>query len=499
MTEIIPFKKSISYVTTEDSPLTILQKSRWHVTVLLIAGIAIHLLFFGDYYYTFDDAYVFHVYARNVADGNGFSFNPGEISHAATPLLTFLLASQHYLFGNGALVSGKLVNLLFSLGTTLLLFLITYRISSSPFIAFATALVWAVSPLESILSAGPQDFTLFTLLILLSLYTYLFHPQSLWTYLILSFVILARYEGALYAGLLFLNHLYLDWRNGEFQWRNVVLRTLLLAFLPLIWFTYIGTHSTLIPTSGNAKLNPWALREIPHLVGGIVIFFLPPLIIAGLVAAMALIKDRFPRLMFLFVWVAFCMFFYGPFLDNRRYYVHLIPFLSLFALISLKSTTERYLRSYRLSQSVLFATLALSFLGYFSTIGYYYVQTHGEGRHQAYEAYRQTGMWLKQNTPERASVALEEIGVIPYFAERKLVDFSGWVDISSKQFREKADGINARMLEYLSRKQPDYLVVSTDLISKPTQQLLASDSRLTLVHKVPILQQESILVYSCNW
>jgi hypothetical protein len=167
--------------------------------------------------------------------------------------------------------------------------------------------------------------------------------------------------------------------------------------------------------------------------------------------------------------------------------------------MSLHAVTERYLRSYRLSQTVLFGTLALSFLAYFSTIGYYYVQTHTESRHQAYDAYKQAGIWLKNNTPQQATFATEEIGVIPYFAERKIVDFSGWLDLNSKKFREKADGMNPRMLGYLSGKKPDYLLVSTDLISKATQDLLASDPRLHLVQKIPVLQTKSLLVYSCSW
>jgi arabinofuranosyltransferase len=499
MTEIIPFKKSISYVAAEESAGAILQKNLRYILAFVIVGLGVHLLFFGDYYFTFDDAYVFHVYARNLADGNGFSFNPGEVSHAATPLLTFLLAAQHSLFGDGALVSGKIVNLLFSLGASLLLFLIAYRISSSRFIAFAATIVWAASPLESILSAGPQDFTLFTFLLLLSLYLYLYHPQSLWTYLVLSLAVLTRYEGALFAGFMFLNHLYLDWRNGELQWRNVILRILLLSFLPLIWFTYIGTHSTLIPSSGSAKLNPWAIRKIPHAIAGIAIFFLLPLILSGIVAAFVLVKEKFPRLVFLFVWVAFCLFFYGPFLDNRRYYIHLLPFLALFSLLALWGASEKYFRSEKLSQIFLFGTLSLCFFAYFSSIGYYYIQTHEQDKHHAYAAYKDGGLWLKQNTPESARFASEEIGVIPYFAERNLVDFSGWLDLNSKQFREKADGINPRMLAYLATKKPDYLVVNTDLISAPREQVLTQDSRLKLVHSVPLLQHEHLLIYSCKW
>ena len=123
MTEIIPFKKATLLQEKEATAAEIISKSRWPITGALVLSLIVHFLFFGDYYLTYDDAYVFHVYARNLAQGHGFSFNPGEISHAATPLLTFVLAVQHFLFQDSALVTAKFVNLGFSLGATILAFL----------------------------------------------------------------------------------------------------------------------------------------------------------------------------------------------------------------------------------------------------------------------------------------------------------------------------------------------------------------------------------------
>lgn len=499
MTEIIPFKKAVLQQEQEATAVEILSQSRWLITGALALSLVIHFLFFGDYYLTFDDAYVFHVYARNLAEGYGFSFNPGEISHAATPLLTFVLAAQHFLFQESALVTAKFVNLGFSLGATILLFLIAHRITSNPFIAFASALVWAASPLESILSAGPQDFTLFTFLLLLSLYSYLFHRQSLWTYVFLGLTVLARYEGALYAGLLYINHLYTDYRNEEFRWKDAFVRLIVMIALPALWFTYIGTHSTFLPSSGSAKLNPWAIRKIPHFLGGILILFFPVLILASATAALAQIRERAPRFMFLFIWVAFCMFFYGPFLDNRRYYVHLLPFIGLFSLTYLKLVSEKYFSSPRWSQFFMFGSVMVCFFFYFLLNIYYYDQTRSDQKLTAYPAYKEAGLWLKNNTSTSATFASEEIGVIPYFGQRKLVDFSGWLDLKSKQYREKGDGISEKMIQYLSTQKPDYLVINTDIVTKPRQKLLTSDPRFKLEYQVPLLGRENVLIYSVKW
>ncbi|HET6268320.1 MAG TPA: hypothetical protein VFG11_11430 [Acidobacteriota bacterium] len=499
MSQVIAFKPTAYPGLSEEPAIAILRKFQIQLILLILCSLAVHFLFFGDYYYTFDDSYVLHVYGRNLAEGHGFSFNPGEISHAATPLLSFVLAAQHFLFGDGALMTGKVVNLLFSLGAGLLLFLIAYRLTNSSVIAFGSAAVWLLSPLESILSAGPQDFAMFTFLILLSLYWYLFHPQSLLTYFFLSLVILARYEGALYAGLMFLNHLMMEHRSKSISGKTIALRILLLSLLPAIWFGYIGTHATLLPTSGSAKLNLWAIRKIPHLLAGLAIFFMFPLVLAAAMLAFSRIMEKSPQLLFLFIWVSFCLCFYGPFLDNRRYYIHLLPFLALFALVSLRSACQKVVPSGKSPAALMSAAVVFSFLVYLCTIPYFYNLTRGNGHANTYEAYKQAGLWIRDHTSESATFASEEIGVIPYFAHRRLVDFSGWLDLQSKQFREKADGMNAPMISYLQTKRPDYIVINTDFVSPPHQELLSGDSRFSLVQKVPLLEHDALLIYSCRW
>lgn len=499
MTQVIQFKKAAADNGGQETAVQTLRRFVPYLAPVILLSLAVHFFFFGDYYYTFDDSYVFHVYARNLAHGAGFSFNPGQTSHAATPLLTFVLAAQHFLFGERALFTAKLVDLGFSLWAALLLFVIAYRLTSNVLVAVGSCFVWSVSPLESILCSGPQDFTLFAFLILLSLHWYLFHPKSLWTYVFLGLVVLTRYEGALFAGLLFLNHLYIDLRSREFSWKRAALRLTLMTALPAAWFAYIGTHATLLPTSGSAKLNPWALREIPHFLMGIMIFFFPPLIFAAVTSALAQAKERAPHILFLFLWVGFCLFFYGPFLDNRRYYVHLLPFLGLFSLMYLKHVSERAFISPRWSQAFLIGIAGVSFAAYLFTIPYYYQQTRGQSRSNTYSAYRMAGLWIKQNTAPDATFASEEIGVIPYFAERRLVDFSGWLDLASKKLREREDGMNPQMLEYLSSRRPDYIIINTDFVSRPRQEMLSTDPRLTLAHQVPLLDHDALLIYACHW
>src|SRR5262249_13973428 len=244
----------------------------------------------------------------------------------------------------------------------------------------------------------------------------------------------------------------------------IALRILLLCLLPAIWFGYIGTHATLLPTSGNAKLNLWAIRKIPHLLAGLAIFFMFPLVLAAAMFAFSRIMEKAPQLLFLFVWVSFCLCFYGPFLDNRRYYIHLLPFLALFALVSLRSACRKVVSPGKSPTALLSAAIGFSFLIYLCTIPYFYL-TRVKGQENTYNAYKQAGLWIRDHTPEASTFASGEIGTGPYFAHRRLVDFSGWLDLQSKQYRQKTDGMNAPMISYLETKRPDYIVIRTSFVN----------------------------------
>ncbi|MBW0089573.1 hypothetical protein I4I73_10920 [Pseudonocardia sp. KRD-184] len=68
--------------------------------------------------------------------------------------------------------------------------------------------------------------------------------------------------------------------------------------------------------------------------------------------------------------------------------------------------------------------------------------------------YLDTASWLKANTPEDATVALAEIGIVGWFSDREMIDFLGL--LSKDSVREIA---NRDPISWLTREEPDYWVV----------------------------------------
>ena len=73
------------------------------IVLVTIAGAAWFLFaeheIAGTWGYSLDDSWIYATYAKNLATGNGYVFNPGEhVAGATGPLYVFLLALIYFLF-----------------------------------------------------------------------------------------------------------------------------------------------------------------------------------------------------------------------------------------------------------------------------------------------------------------------------------------------------------------------------------------------------------------
>jgi hypothetical protein len=77
---------------------------------------------------------------------------------------------------------------------------------------------------------------------------------------------------------------------------------------------------------------------------------------------------------------------------------------------------------------------------------------------QRQAVYPRIGVWLANNTPPEASVAMVEVGIIGYYSERRVVDILGLVS------PKNAESLGAGHLdEWLQRDDPDFILVHAPL------------------------------------
>src|SRR5579884_967317 len=115
---------------------------------------------------TIDDAYITMRYARNIATGVGFVFNPGQhVLGTTTPLWTLILAAAYWLgvhdLPSAALVLGALADA----ATSALLVRIGCRLGLKLSWSTLAAIAFAVSPTSIIYTTGGMETPLFVLLV----------------------------------------------------------------------------------------------------------------------------------------------------------------------------------------------------------------------------------------------------------------------------------------------------------------------------------------------
>jgi len=72
---------------------------------------------------------------------------------------------------------------------------------------------------------------------------------------------------------------------------------------------------------------------------------------------------------------------------------------------------------------------------------------------------RRVGLWLRDKTPEGASVAMEAIGYQGYYSERRVIDMAGLVSPRVVEFKAST-GSNAVVFRRITRElKPDYIVL----------------------------------------
>lgn len=220
---------------------------------------------------TVDDAFITFRYARNLAEGAGFVFNPGEaILGTTTPLFALLMAAFH-LVGAELPWSALLLTGLADAGTAVLIFLVLHRMSRNPMVALAAALLFSFSAGSIRFTAGGMETGLFVFLVMLSVWFFLEerYPAAAAS---AALATLTRPEGILVLGIV--GGLYLL-RFRELPWSMIGIS--LVICLPWVIFASIFFGSP-IPNSVTAKGSTYAfppLTSLKSMLDYLVAYVLP--------------------------------------------------------------------------------------------------------------------------------------------------------------------------------------------------------------------------------
>ncbi|MCJ7823064.1 MAG: hypothetical protein MUQ26_08330, partial [Armatimonadetes bacterium] len=149
-----------------------------------------------------DDAYITFQYVRNLTSGLGFVYNPGErVLGTTTPLYTLLLSGLSLLLGRlgvSIIAISYVLNALLDGANALLIARLGERLTRSPAVGLACAVVWALSSVGIAVSLSGMETPLYVFLILTTLLLFL-SGRTLPAAFTCSLAVLTRPDGLLLA------------------------------------------------------------------------------------------------------------------------------------------------------------------------------------------------------------------------------------------------------------------------------------------------------------
>ena len=409
-----------------------------------------------------DDSWIHLQFARNLAEGHGFSYNPGApVAGSTAPLWTVLLG------GGGALV-GTSVGLAKALGiaATMAAGILTRRASlawgAGPPLAFAAgiAVVWTGALAWGALSG--MEVSLAAALVAGALVAHA-RDRTIAVAVLASLATLARPEAVLLIPALMLARPLTPRRVAIF----VVVPVLALA--PFIAFCLV-TVGTPLPATAAAKVEggllgwlagvseparttfvgrPWEfLRE-----WALWLFsthaLLPFLIVIAVVVVWARGRRALavPALLLLAHPLAMALLapYRGPAFQEGRYSMHLLP-VAFVAIAAAAPRVRGWPAAVALSVYLVLALIALS--GAAVRYGWAVQNINAMQVH--------LGRWIDRELPRDARLAVNDIGAIAYFSRREIIDLMGLVTPAVLPYRR--DGERG-VLRFVLERCPTHLVI----------------------------------------
>jgi hypothetical protein len=415
--------------------------------LLLLAPILI-VLYFGYVWqgYQLDDALIYLRYIKNVHEGHGLVYNPGERFNGLTsPFFTFVILLTSFFYSNLQLLS-VLISALFLLATA---YFSAKLFARSQYGGLITIIL--IVSFKYFYTTIGMETTLFLFLIVLSLYLYKINSD----YFVITLALLAitRSEGIFLAAPICIDYLI---RYKKIPKLSYLVSGLVILALPFIFNKWY--YGDFLAVTGSAKVGQgksgfWGYGWIFLQVDSLFVFFSNLRWIAYTILALAglgFILLRNNRIAILsLIFVLLLLGFYGL-LNIPNYHWYYAPFF-LFTLIFASFAIEWLIVKCWQTKGISLKSLAI--LALIIPMSFYFKNTMPWESNGKHVSYIQIGGWLKANTPPNASVAMVEVGTVGWYADRRIIDILGLTNPHNADYIAKGDA-DSWPIHY----QPDYIL-----------------------------------------
>lgn len=420
-----------------------------------------------------DDSWIHLHFARNLAEGQGFAYNPGvPVAGSSAPLWTLLLGGVFALAGAHPLLA-KVVGAVAGAGAAVLAARLARAWTDDRLLAMAAGALTALAGPLVWGSLSGMEVSLAALLVTGAVLAHATGRDTL-AALLAALAIPARPEAVLLAPLL--------WAAGPRTLRRALLWAALLAAAVGPWVAFnFATTGRPLPAPASAKVEGGL---VGYLTGAReplaeALLWRPGRFVADYARWLVSVDALLPLLLLPGLWtlgrrfgtrallpaavlvlhplgMAWLAPFRGPSFQEGRYAIHLLPLAAAVAMAGLGA-----LRAGRVRRAGAALVVAAALLVLWPAAGRYGWAVQNIEAMQV-----ELGRWVDRHTPREARLALNDVGAIAYVSRREVIDVMGLVTPAIIPHRRDGE---AGVLRYLERACPDYLIVFPDWFPELTR------------------------------
>lgn len=465
--------------------------------ISLYLVLVVSLLYFTFRDWAYDDPFITFRYARNVCSGMGFVYNLGErVLSTTTPLYALLLAGLSYIWCDLPSLSNLISAFSLALGGVFL-YLIGKRWKETG-AGLTAAVLFPFFPLM-VNTFGAE--TCFYVMLILGAFTLYAGEQYYGAMVLAALATLTRSDGILVGIVLIVDFLI---THRRIPWRPVFLFALLVAPWYLFSWVYFGSPfpATLAAKQhqGQMAISESFARGFLRLLKGYARypFYWLHGILALLGIGYAFFRDR--RWLILISWGMLYFVSYVILGVTRYfwYYATLVPVIIVTVGLGV-AVVQRWFSfaSFPGWLTVALLVFLLLFLLWPQGKGLWYLHRYPDSR---VDIYREVGMWLSENTDAEASVGTLEVGIIGYYARRRMIGFAGLIQPDVAQQLSQEATYQDAAIWAVETYQPDYLVLNPQGFTTLMGQYVDRncEERKSFVGDAYGYKGE-IVIYECQW
>ncbi|MFH1865616.1 MAG: glycosyltransferase family 39 protein [Candidatus Eisenbacteria bacterium] len=512
----------------------------------------------GTYGFPLDDSWIHAQFARNLALGNGFSYNPGvPVSGSTAPLWTLLTAAGYLVTGDPVLAA-KVMGVLFLGLTVFFMYTLVRAISNDPKEALFAAILAGTLPRLVWASLSGMEVSLAVMLSLAGVAAHVLYSNAgdrrqYFSTLLFGLAALARPECTVFFVAAMLDRAlaatFIRWREvAAKDWIVPVLIHICVFFIVIAPFLIFSRKFGIgfLPNTAYAKALLWDKGLIAALATGSKVELIRSFTTNPFDYFMSFLHEGLNNnpVLFMFAGVGFFrLIFQVPYGENSQYRSFIIPLAAVLFPLAIGVVVPFGQANYqegRYIAPVAPLMLVVGVVGIYAAAGYaarvfseakflgrparlvlersivwllvlfalasqtrnvwYRAQVYGKEVSNIEEMQVSIGKWIGLNLPADALLALNDVGAITYFSQRRVLDTVGLISPEVLDYCRRGERLEDAAFRFLRARRPDYAVLFPnwypDIVRRGE---LAEPIHRVVLDENVICGGKEMVVYRMHW